>query len=145
MHARWFVVVAYSGGGGWTNPRSTSTLIYMGDHLDALDYGFSSIVSTCFNDEESKKFIAVFQVDGQRLEKMHIEVANNPFLLSLFRNTVENSTRFDLGVRRFEKKMIDLTRTFVSTVNDPVYKTAFNDCLKFLEYARHNVVLCPGE
>ena len=38
-------------------------------------------------------------------------------------------------------QITELTRRFISTLNDPVYSSAFNDCLVFLECYRHNIGL----
>ena len=46
--------------------------------------------------------------------------------------------KFDIGIQLFWYRITELTTRFNSTLNNPVYATAFNDSLVFLECARHN-------
>lgn len=141
MTKGWYIVLAYSSGGSWINDRSTSTLSTLQNHLSTLDHAFEHLRSEPFNGTEVKKFIEKFQVDIKALEEKQLEVANNPYLLSCFHRTVSHSSKFEVGVRRFRTRITQLTRRFISTLNDPVYSSTFNDCLMFLEYYRHNIRL----
>ena len=141
----WYVVAAYSSGGGWRNDRSTFVWSSVNSNLETLQSGSDMLVSSVFNDTESKKFIDIFHVDVDRLEKGGIEVANNPYLLNLFRGTVSDSARFFKGVELFWTKIWQLTRTFICTLDDPVYAGTFNSCLSFLECARQNAVLTTSQ
>ena len=58
---------------------------------------------------------------------------------------MSNDRKFEVSVRWFWYKITELTRTFISTLRDEVYGTAFNSCLTFLECARHNVNLKPSQ
>ena len=142
VNAGWYVVLAYSSGGGFMNERSTPELSTLRNNLDTLDDDFDHLLSTVFNDREAKKFKDTFLVDDECLMKREsIEVANNPYLLSCFSRTVSDTRRFRLGVMLYWDKIGELTRRFIDTLEKPVYETIFNDCLVFLECARHGVAL----
>ena len=123
--------------------RSSPALSAVSTGLDTLDSLFNHVLSTVFNDREANKFIDIFRVDAERLKKDGIEVSNNPYLLHCFSNTVSNHQRFNVGLRAYAKRMRELARRFICTLDDPVYASAFNGCLALLECARHNVALNP--
>ena len=135
----WYVVLAYSG--GWMNDKSIPVSSAINRRLNMLDSTFSHLKSTVFNEREAKKFIDTFCVDNENLVENHIEVANNPYLLHCFRNTVSDKARFEVSIRWFWKRITELSERFISTLNNEVYTEAFNGCLVFLECARHNVYL----
>ena len=141
----WYVVIAHSSGAGWKIDLSTTVLKRVRYNLETLDNSVKHLESTAFNDMEAKKYVNEVGVDVKRLEEEHIDVANNPYLLHLFRGTVSNDRKFEVSVRWFWYKITELTRTFISTLRDEVYGTTFNGCLTFLECARHNVNLKPSQ
>lgn len=141
----WYVVIAHSSGGGWKIDRSTAEFAITRNNLETLDRKVEHLESTVFNDMEANKFVDKCDVDVKRLEDEHMEVANNPYLLDLFRDTVSNDRTFQVSVRSFWYKINELTRTFISMLHDEVYVTTFNGCLTLLECARHNVHLKPSQ
>ena len=143
--AGWYIVLAYSSGGGLMNDRSSLRMTTVCNELESLDGYSCSLESTVFNDREADKFIDEFHVDIERLKKDGIQVANNPYLLSIFTNTKSNSSKFDSSIDSFWFKIRELAKTFISTLQNEVYKSAFNDCLVLLECARHNAALNPTQ
>lgn len=141
----YYTVVAYSNDDGSMNALSTTTLSTVRNQLETLDAGLEQHESTVFSDREAKKFVDKFDVDVQRLEEDYIQVANNPYLLSLFRDTVSKRYRFELAIRSFDNKMNELAKAFISTLYNLIYSGDFNGCLELLECARHNVDLNPAQ
>ena len=81
------------------------------------------------------------------MKEQDIEVANNPFLLSCFRDTKlaadSDVERFRTGIKRYMDRIRHLTERFLCIFSDPVHKSvsSFSNCLAYLEVARHGATL----
>ena len=138
---RWFIVVAYTSGGGWMLNKETLQSSTVSKNLSLLQSKCDVLKSTLFTDKEAEKFTEIFKVDRKRIDDRHIEVVNNPYFFHCFRNTVSNPDRFDVGHISYNERIKSLTKRFLSTLSDRAYSSEFNDCLTLLEYARHHTSL----
>ena len=145
----WYVILSYSSGGGWMIEQSSSLTSQIRVNLGKLDERSYQLRTTVFSNEEAKKYIDEFQVDVEKLKEQGIEVANNPFLLSCFHDTKSAADTDDTDVERSrtgEMRYMDrihhLTERFLRTFSDPVHQfSSFNNCLTYLEVARHGATL----
>ena len=117
------------------------------DKLGKLDERCYQLVTTVFSTEEAEKYIDEFRVDVEKLKEQGIEVTNNPFLLSCFRDTKlaadSDVERFRTGIKRYMDRICHLTERFLCIFSDPVHKSvsSFSNCLAYLEVARHGATL----
>ena len=143
VEMKWHVVVSSSSGSGWKTQGDSKVSISITECLKSMTSDFQVLRSMNFTNKEAEMFINEFEIDITKLEK-DIETGNNPRILRTFASTSSSKVRdskskYDSCMLRYYQSMRDFVRELLLIVEKREFSRSLEDCLLWLEHARHGV------